>query len=341
MDAGPNRRGTLVGFAAALAVLGVLLVVVGVGDLLSSLARADRRVVVLMAVVALAWQLSWGLALRTVLAVLGVDVGVLRAFATFAAATFANNVTPFGQAGGEPVTALFISNSTDAEYETGLAAIASVDALNFVPSIAFALLGFGYYATAFTLGRRLRIAAGVVALLAVGVAAAAYVGWQRRRRIERGALRIVAPLLRALGSVVPRVSPPGREALRHRVEAFFAAIDRVATDRRELATALSFSALGWLGLMASLWLGLYAVGIVVNPAVVLIAIPVAALSGIAPLPGGLGGVEAILLALLVPIPGVTFGAAAAAVTLHRGATYWLPLVLGAWAAGHLGDSRIP
>jgi uncharacterized protein (TIRG00374 family) len=340
MDIG-DRRATLVGFAAALAVLLVLGLVVGVEDLLSALARADRRVAGVMVVVGLAWLLSWGMALRTVLAVLGVNVGVLRAFATFAAATFANNVTPFGQAGGEPVSALFISNSTDAKYETGLAAIASVDALNFVPSIAFAMLGFGYYATAFTLGRRLRIAAGAVAVLALVIAALGYVGWQRRRRIEQGALRVLTPVLRTVGRVVPRMSPPSREALRERVASFFEAIDRVATDRRQLGVALSFSALGWFAQMVSLWLGLYAIGAIVNPAVVLVAIPVAALSSITPLPGGLGGYEAILLALLAPVPQVSFGAAAAAVTLHRGAMYWMPLVLGAFSAGHLGDSRIP
>jgi uncharacterized protein (TIRG00374 family) len=137
------------------------------------------------------------------------------------------------------------------------------------------------------------------------------------------------------------VTPPTPEVIGDRIRSFFAAIERVAGDRRELGVALSFSALGWLGIMASLWLGLYAVGVRVHPAVVLVAIPVAALSGVAPLPGGLGGVEAILFGLLAPIDGVTTGGAAAAIALHRGATYWLPLVVGAVAAGRLGADRMP
>ena len=341
MDVMGDRRATVVGFGAALVVLAILVFVVGVADLLAALGRADRRVVALMVPVALGWLLSWGLALRTVLSVLGVSVSVPRAFATFAAATFANNVTPFGQAGGEPVTALFIANSSEAEYETGLAAIASVDALNFVPSIAFALLGFGYSATTFTVGRRFRLAAGAVVVLALLVVGSVFVGWQRRHRLEAAALRVVSPVLHGVGRIVPRVSPPTKEALRGRVESFFHAIDRVATDRRQLGVALTFSALGWLGQMTSLWLGLYAVDATVSPAVVLVAVPVAALSGIAPLPGGLGGVEAILVALLVPIPAVSGPAAAAAVVLHRGVTYWLPLLLGAVAAGRLGTGPVP
>lgn len=336
-----DRRATLLGFGVALTVLTVLLLVVGVGDLLAALGRADRRILAPMLLVALGWLFAWGLALRTVLSVLDVSMSVPRAFATFAAATFANNVTPFGQAGGEPVTALLIAKSTDTEYETGLAAIASVDALNMVPSIGFALLGVGYYATVFTLGRRLRLAAVAVGLAGIIVLVATYVGWARRDQLELLALQFATVVLRTLGRWIPRVTPPSQEGLRRRVESFFGAIERVATDRRRLGVALSYSALGWIGIMTSLWLSLYAVGVTVHPAVVLLAVPVAALSAAAPLPGGLGGVETILVALLLPIPDVTPAGAAAAIVLHRGVTYWFPLVIGAFAAGRLGVRKLP
>lgn len=332
-------RTTAAGFLGAIAVLAVLFLVVGVNRILDALASADVRVVAAMVVVALLWLFCWSIALRTVLGVLGVDVTYRHAFIVFAAAMFANNITPFGQAGGEPVTAMFISNSSDAEYETALAAIASVDALNFVPSIGFALLGLGYYAATLTLGRRLRLAAGAVAALAIGVPILAYVGWQYRRRIERTVVRIVHPLVHAFGRIVPRRNPPSTDQIRARVRDFFRSIDRVATDRRQLAIALSFSALGWLCIMTSLWLALYALGHPVFVAVVLIAIPVGSMAGITPLPGGLGGVEAVLILLLVPIPGLTRGVATAAVIIHRATTYWLPLLLGASAASALSVNR--
>ena len=141
-----DLRTTLVGFAGALCVLAVLLWFVGVGDVVSALSMASPPVLVVIVVVATCWLTAWGLSLRTVLGVLGAPITIPSAVLVFAGATFANNVTPFGQAGGEPVSALLVSRASDSEYETGLAAIASVDALNFVPSIALALVGWVGYA---------------------------------------------------------------------------------------------------------------------------------------------------------------------------------------------------
>jgi uncharacterized membrane protein YbhN (UPF0104 family) len=72
----------------------------------------------------------------------------------------------------------------------------------------------------------------------------------------------------------------------------------------------------------------------------MVVIPVAAIAGITPLPGGLGGVEAVLVALLVPTTGVTVAAATAGVVIHRTATYWLPLLVGGGAAAAIGAGGV-
>ncbi|QSG08774.1 lysylphosphatidylglycerol synthase domain-containing protein [Halapricum desulfuricans] len=91
------------------------------------------------------WQSAWGLCLHTVLRALGTPISRARAILVFVAATFANQVTPFGQAGGEPISALLVSEAADTEYEDGLAAIASVDTLHFFPSIGMAITGFALF----------------------------------------------------------------------------------------------------------------------------------------------------------------------------------------------------
>jgi len=53
-------------------------------------------------------------------------------------------VATFGHLGAEPLAALFLSRGTDAEYETSLAAVAGVDALNLFPSAGFVLVGGCY-----------------------------------------------------------------------------------------------------------------------------------------------------------------------------------------------------
>ena len=337
-----DLRATAAGFLAAVVVLLVLLWLVGFNEVIAALSMARPSVLVLVVLVALAWLFAWSLALRTVLGVLGIPISAGRAFLVFASATFANNTTPFGQAGGEPFSALLIARATDSEYETGLAAIASVDALNFVPSIVLALVGMGYYATAFTLGRRIELAALTILVLALLIPLGVSVAWRRREDVKAAVVHVATPAIGRLTRVLPRVSPPEPAAIDRRIDGFFGAIERVARSRRGLLAALGFSALGWALLSASLWLSLYALGHAVSPAVVLFIVPVGSIAGVTPLPGGLGGVEAALVLLIVPTTGVGLATASAAAVIHRGATYWLPVLLGGGAVGLLeGGNATP
>jgi uncharacterized protein (TIRG00374 family) len=335
-----DARSVLVGFGAGIVVLLALYAVVGVEDVLAALSRTDPLLAGAVCTVAVAWLFAWGLALRTVLGVIAVEVSVWRSFLLFSGATFANNVTPFGQAGGEPFSALLVSRTTGTEYENGLAAVASVDTLNFVPSISFALVGVGYYATQFTIGDRMELAAGAILALALAVPVVAYLGWQNRHLVSSLVVRAVVPAGRAVGRVLPRVEPPDEARIRRRVEGFFAALERVGGEHHQLALALSFSALGWLLLSVSLWLSLGALGHWVPFAAALFIVPLGSVASVTPLPGGLGGVEAALVLLIVPITGVDAQTAAAAALIHRGTTYWFPVLLGGSATAMLEADNV-
>jgi uncharacterized protein (TIRG00374 family) len=331
-------RATAAGFAGAAVVLGALLWFVGIGEVLDALGKANAALLVVVAATALVWLLSWGLALRTVLGTLGIELSVRESFLVFSAATFANNVTPFGQAGGEPFSALLISKVSDSEYETGLAAIASVDALNFVPSIGLATVGLGYYATTATLGEELTVAAASIGGVATAVAVGAGLGWRYRYRLEAVVVRVFTPLVQWVGRAVPGRSPPSPDGIERRIEGFFETIERIGGDRRNLLLALGLSTAGWVALAGCLWLSLFAVGVQVSPAAPMIAIPAAAVTSVTPLPGALGAIEAVQIGLLVSMTGVSKGAIGAAVLVHRGATYWLPVLVGGGATSALGVS---
>ncbi|WP_267640874.1 lysylphosphatidylglycerol synthase transmembrane domain-containing protein [Haloarchaeobius amylolyticus] len=334
-------RPIVAGFVGALVVLAVLLWFVGVEAVVAQLTAADPTVYAFVFLAALGWLLAWGLALRSVLRILGIEFSVRDAFLVYAAATFANNVTPFGQAGGEPFSALLISRVADSEYETGLAAIASVDAINFVPSVGFALMALGYYAVTVTLTDRLANAAVVVVLLTVVLAVAAYLAWQHRYRVEEAVVRVVSPLVCRVGRVVPRVNPPGPAAIRGRIEGFFATIERVASDRLSLLATLSYSAFGWLMLVVCLWLSLYALGFRGPDLFVaaMLAVPLGSVASVTPLPGGLGGIETVLLMVLPTVTGIEAASVSAAILLHRLATYWFPVFVGGSAMAALGASE--
>ncbi|WP_313693833.1 lysylphosphatidylglycerol synthase transmembrane domain-containing protein [Halorarum halobium] len=331
-------RATVLGFGGAIAVLSVLLYFVGVDELVAELSRADSSTVLLVVGVTLAWLLAWAIALKTVLGVLGVSVSLPRSFLVFNGAMFSNNVTPFGQAGGEPVAALLISKMADTEYEKGLAAIASVDTLNFVPSVSLALIGAAYFATETTFGTRLQLATGAVVLLAVAVPGAVYVGWKYRYSLENRVVSGLTPLIRWITDRIPGVPVPTPASLESRIGHFFGAIERVATDRRAIAVSLAASTLGWGLQMSGLWLAFVAIGESIPFSAVLFVVPMGAMAGITPLPGGTGGIEAVLVAVLAALPGVTIGVetALAAVVIYRGAVYWVPVLVGGTVVSVVG-----
>ncbi|MFB6160353.1 MAG: YbhN family protein [Haloferacaceae archaeon] len=330
--AGGQKRATVLAFSATLAVFAVLFYVAGVEEFLTVLRRADVRLVVLVVVTTVLWLVAWSVALRVVLGVLGVEVSPVTSFLVFAGAMFSNNVTPFGQAGGEPVTALLISRVTDTEYETGLAAIASVDTLNFVPSITLAVIGVGYFATEVTLGtnRNIALATVAVVVLAVGVPGLVYAAWNRRYGLEERVVGLLTPAIRWATRRLPRVPVPTVEGIEHRVDGFFRAIERVADNPRALAATIALSTVGWGFQMVGLWFAFRAVGVPIPLSIALFVVPIGAIAGVTPLPGGAGGIESVLVVLLVaaPLPGVTKSVALAAVVVFRGAVYWVPVVLG-------------
>ncbi|WP_129113710.1 lysylphosphatidylglycerol synthase transmembrane domain-containing protein [Halegenticoccus tardaugens] len=328
----------ILGVAGSLVILAALLHFVGVEDLLSVLSTTDISDVLFVVIAVLGWLFAWGLALRTVLSVLDVSLSSVKAFFVICGAMCANNVTPFGQAGGEPISAMLISKTADTDYEKGLAAIASVDTLNFIPSILLALLGAAYFATKVTFSTNLRVATGVLVFLSLAIPSGLYLGWTNRETVETSVAHLLTTLVPQLTQRLPYISVIPGSDLRQRVRGFFRALERVATNPTDLALALTFSLCGWLCQVVALWLAFRAIGTPIALAVVMFAVPLGAIAGITPLPGGVGGIESVLIAVLLaaPLPLMTKAIAFAAVVIYRGAIFWTPTIIGGVFASIVG-----
>ncbi|QLG26033.1 flippase-like domain-containing protein [Halorarum halophilum] len=323
------------GFVASLILVGGLILLVGVGRVGEALVRADPWWLAAVAGFALAQIAIWGQTLRTVLGTLGVAVTRRAGALLYAAAAFSNNVTPLGQAGGEPVTALVVSRTARVRYETSLAAVASVDALNVVTSLTLVAVGVGYYGVSISV-RADAIGNDVLFVAIVALAVLSLLAWRFRGAMVRSVTRIIARFVTALGRVVPPVPTLDPDQVRERLDGFLADVERVAGDRSRLAAALAFSLAGWLAHVAALWAALSAVGYTVDPATLLVVVPVANAAGFTPLPGGFGSIEAAFVALLATMTAVPAADATAAVLVHRAGVYWLPIVVGGAVTGALG-----
>lgn len=319
----------LVGGVVAAGIFWVLASLVGINEFVHRVSTADTQLSGLLLLVIVGWLVAWSLSLYTILAALDRRASVFTSILVFASAMCVNNLTPFGQAGGEPITAYLISEVTGSDYETGLAAIAGVDTLNFFPSIALALVGFGYLVIEHTLGRRIELVAASLVVLGVGIPTFLYIGWRRRYVVHRYVTAILVPVVKATTRVL-RLPIPSDSHIKNRITGFFASIERLVTDPRALTVALGFSTVGWLFQMLGLWIAFRSIGAPVPFSVIAFVIPIGALAGLTPLPGGAGGIEATLTFLLVLLPfaAVTYQEALTAVILFRGIVYWLPVVFG-------------
>lgn len=330
----------LFGFLLTVPVFALLLWFVDIEPVLTALQQAQRTIIGLVLVTIIGWLFAWSQSLRTVLQTLDVSVSIPRSFFLFSGATFSNNVTPFGQAGGEPITAYLISRTSETKYETGLAAIASVDTLNFVPSFLFAMIGIGYYAIVLTLTSHMKFAAVLLSGLGVVIFGGGYYLWTSRVVVEQYLSSGLAGLLRRIAGVIPRFSAPSQEAIRGRIKHFIQTIEKIARNPIQLITALGFSSAGWLFQAGALWLAFYAIGTTVPFSVVLFAIPISAIAGVTPLPGGAGGIETVLVALLASTTSIESAVIVAAVIIFRGLIYWVPTVIGGGVLAVVTANRV-
>jgi hypothetical protein len=313
------------GFVVALAVLALLTAGIGTRRVGAVLADANLAWVGVGCLATLACLTAWARAWHEVLEVAGIDVSMRRLVVTYYAATFANYVTPLGQAGGEPFIAYVLSRDTDASYEDSLASVVTADLLNLLPFFTFSGVGFAALLLGSALPAQVRPLAFGLAGMAVGIPLLAAGGWRYRERLGGVVVRLLAPVAR-------RTRLFSLDSLRDRLRDLNAAFERIARDRGALARALVFSYIGWVFFTLPLYFSIRALDLTVDPLLVLFVVPASTLAGIVPSPGGLGGVEAALLVLLVGLAGLTQVPAFAVALLYRVASYWFALVVGGASA---------
>ena len=316
---------TVAGFLAAAALLYLFGRVIGWGEILRTLRDADLRWFALACLSALAYMTIWSQAWNVILRVVDVEIPFSHIVVTYYAATFADYVTPFGKAGGSPFVAYVLSQDERANYQDSLAGVVTADTLNLVPFFVFAGVGaVGLLVTGGLANRADPLIGGLVAL-AVAIPVAGAVVWHQRGRVESFSTTLAGPL-------AARTDIFSAEGLSERIREFYRLLDRIAATPRRVAYTLVFSFVGWVFFALPLYLAGLTLGYHLDPLVVLFAVPASSLASIVPTPGGLGGVEAALVGLLVALTPITPGTAAGIALVYRVASYWFALGVGGIAA---------
>ena len=316
---------TVAGFIVAGIILYLLAVGIGIEEIRAELADADPLWLAAGCASTAVGLVSWAKAWQVVLGVVGIPVRFRKLVVTYYAATFANYVTPLGQAGGEPFIAYVLSRDTEASYEDSLASVVTADLLNLLPFFTFAALGTVVLVLRTTLSDQIRGVAGVLVAFAVGAPVVAVLGWRSRKRVGNVVLRVVAP-------VAERTRFVSFESVRERMHDLNTAFERITADTQALAHALGYSYVGWLFFALPLYFAVRAIGESISLFLVFFIVPASTLAGLTPSPGGLAGVEAALAGLLGTLGGFTFATGLSIAIVYRLASYVFAILLGGVAA---------
>jgi len=317
-----------IGVSVTTAMFLLLIVFVGIERFVEAIMSIEPWLAAAIVSTIAARRLVQGLILYVAFARFEVEVTYLQAIFLSASTTFAKKITPFAQLAGEPLAAGIITDAINDTYEESLAAISMVETIKFIPSLTVFVAGsiyFAFFPTAIPPAVAPIFGLFGVVLLLVPIVAA--VLWEYRDQMEALATTVVM-YLGLLVALIPRVPRPDKESVKDRVTNFSSIFVDLTTNHW---LVIEISILTFLTLFLTvfeLWLALRAVGVTVPIPIVLFAVPFSKLASALPSPGGVGGVEAVLVIFITalttnPVRGVTTG-----VIISSGVAYWMTAIVG-------------
>ncbi len=323
-----SRRTVLrgaVAFLIAVVLVYLLGRVIGWGQTMSVLERGDLVWIGVACVSTMLCLVTWAKTWQIVLSSLGVGVSFRRLVVTFYAASFANYVTPMGQAGGEPFIAFILSRDTGATFEQSLASVIATDVLRLFPFFNVGIIGAVYLLVAGRLPGDTVLYILLIVVLAVAVPVGIVGLWIKRFTIRRVFLRLLQP-------VADRTTRVDLSQTAGRIDRLFGSIELIANSPKSLLVAIVFAYAGWILFALPLYFSAIALGFSISLLLVSFLVPVTVIAGSTPSPGGLAVIEGTLVAFLVALVALSTSEALALTLLYRVTSYWIVIVLGGIAA---------
>lgn len=317
-----------IGLLSALLAIGFLIWFVGVEDFINSVSNADLFYTAIAGLFAVLWLIMWSGTFYVIGNSLDLDISMFKSFRTYATVMFANNVTPFAHLGGEPVAAGFISKVVEKDYEKCLGALSSVSVVHFVPSLLFFTGGFGYiFLTGNSVPESLDRLVVAFLILTFALVAAGFLVYKFRGKTQNFVSTLIFSILSNLGKI-PKFPKYTKEDVNKVVKGYFSSFAEVGSNRRVVFLAVLSSTAGVFCQAFGLWFALQAVGVDIRLVIPIIAFPIAGLASALPLPGGAGGIEAVLITIIVAFTSATVPNVTAGVILMRSVIFWFPILVG-------------
>ena len=322
-------REIVAGVVAGLVVVALLAVGVGWEQVLDRVLAADKLLFGLALLAGFGSIAAWGLSIYALVRPIPDAPGLRRFSGLFLAAVFVKQALPLGVAGGAAIIAYVVSRYSDATIERTLLATTVAGFLSTVASALVAGLGLLFVLLTrpvpqWIIQLTVVLAIGLLVLITVVTGFAIWPGILRRATLRFAGA--VHPTAASLSTRLGRVVEPRQ--VRARLDRFVDTGEVVARHPRAVVASFVAAVFAWVFTAAALSFSLAAVSSPAPLSVSAFAVTVSGVATAVPLPGGLGGVEATLSALVTVMSGDAVTRVGAGVVLFRVATFWLRLVIG-------------
>jgi hypothetical protein len=323
-DTTPSRRAVRI---AGLVALAVLVVWLGSKLGLGRVATADHDAVAVIIGAGMTVLLLRGVALWWLLRTLAPGVSAWRTLAAYPVTTLVSTLVPGGRAGGAPVNGLVLTRTTGVAYEAGVAASLALGLLTNLAVVAVGGVGVLALLSQAAVGGvveslvRAFVVVGVAVLL--GVLLVRHSSGQLRRWLTTVVVTVAGPL-----SVIPGVTAPSRARVDQSISTLADALGEYRTRPRTLLLPGTVLVVAHAVTIVALWVALSAFDATVPVPFLMAVVPLAVLAAVVPTPGGLGGVETSLAALISTGSATSASVSAVSVVLYRAGTVLPALVCG-------------
>lgn len=316
-----NKYKTLIGLTAAFAVFFGIFLFVDYEEVLTVMAEVHPTVIILLlASMSLALLLRGYVYIR-LLRGIGFQQSYYQGMRLYLIYTVFRYSFPYAMAGTQGIFAYLTTYDGRTQIEDSLAPVVIADLIVYIPHFTLGIVGVLVY-TGEVPEKTLYSAVG----LFIAVSLFTWILFSHRGLIHR-----IVEVISGITDTVLGIFVSGSISGSHLTK-FYDSVDKVSSKKHSLFVSIVAGHLGMIFIVLPLPIAGYATGVKISFAFAAGIVMMTKLSGVLPTPGGLGGIEAIMIGILISFGDIEAATAVTITLLYRVSTYWYTLLVGGIAS---------
>ncbi len=319
-----KNKKVLIFLIVGLAIMGVMLYYIGIGEVIDALKVSNLWFVLLAVLLQIftyfLYTLRWHIINKTA----DMSLGIRKLLPMVLVSLAVNNITPSGRGGGEPVRAYLLSREGNYRFGDTFATVIADRALDTFPFVILAILTIIGVIFSFSLNISMLIFLIIsVSLITAGVILLLYVCIN-----EAFGVKLTAWILKVVRRFYKKFNEDTERRIVEAVLSFQSRMNALLRDRTILYYALPLSFVIWIFEILRVYVVFLAFGARVGPVLIGEVFILASFVGMVPLlPGGIGAIEGMMI-LFYSHAGITSTVSAAATVVERLISYWMTTFIG-------------